>query len=85
MSGNCTVHIFKSSNCLNVVKTFILVCVFSDLQATLADNEKRLTELKQLSLQLEQKCKLPCKDTVTIQSITGKGTIKTPPVCSAPL
>lgn len=54
------------------------MCVISELQATLAANEKRLTDLKQLSLQLEQKCKLPCKDTVTIQPITGKGRTETP-------
>lgn len=55
----------------------------SDLQAKLASNEKRLSDLKQLSLQLDQKCKLPCKDTVTIQPITGKGGNNTTAVCSA--
>ncbi|XP_066518125.1 fibrinogen gamma chain [Hoplias malabaricus] len=42
------------------------------LQTTLAANEKRMMELKQLALQLDQKCKLPCTDTVVIQPITGK-------------
>ncbi|XP_053475302.1 fibrinogen gamma chain [Ictalurus furcatus] len=70
-------YIQKSSSMLDDVLRFERTILSQeeqifDLQATLAANEKRLTELKQLSLQLEQKCKLPCKDTVTIQSITGK-------------
>lgn len=72
LPGNSSVH-----KCLKVVKIFILVSVISELQATLAANDKRLTDLKQLSLQLEQNCKLPCKDTVTIQTVTGKGTNQT--------
>ncbi|KAK2865924.1 hypothetical protein Q7C36_001980 [Tachysurus vachellii] len=70
-------YIQKSSNMLDDVLRFertILSQVeqIYELQATLAANEKRITELKQLSLQLEQKCKLPCKDSVSIQTVTGK-------------
>lgn len=32
-----------------------------------------MVDLKQMSLQLDQMCKEPCKDTVEIQTITGKG------------
>lgn len=42
------------------------------LQSILQANEKRITDLKQMSLQLDQMCKEPCKDTVEIQSVTGK-------------
>ncbi|RXN06610.1 fibrinogen gamma chain-like protein [Labeo rohita] len=42
------------------------------LQSILQANEKRITDLKQMSLQLDQICKEPCKDTVEIQSVTGK-------------
>ncbi|KAG9259983.1 fibrinogen gamma chain [Astyanax mexicanus] len=43
-----------------------------NLQTTLAANDKRMLELRQLALQLDQKCKVPCKDTVEIQTVTGK-------------
>ncbi|MCJ8750115.1 hypothetical protein PDJAM_G00258960 [Pangasius djambal] len=70
-------YIQKSSSMLDDVLRFERTILSQEeqiyeLQATLAANEKRLTELKQFSLQLEQKCKLPCKDTVTIQTVTGK-------------
>ncbi|GAA6085646.1 fibrinogen gamma chain, partial [Tachysurus ichikawai] len=70
-------YIQKSSNMLDDVLRFERTILSQEeqiyeLQATLAANEKRLTELKQLSLQLEQKCKLPCKDSVSIQTVTGK-------------
>ncbi|XP_053346874.1 fibrinogen gamma chain [Clarias gariepinus] len=70
-------YIQKSSNMLDDVLRFERTILVQeeqlyDLQATLAANEKRLTDLKQLSQQLDQKCKLPCRDTVTIQTITGK-------------
>lgn len=38
----------------------------------LGNNEKQMLQLKQLSLQLEQKCKQPCKDTIKIEPTTGK-------------
>uniref|UniRef100_A0A672LNJ0 Fibrinogen C-terminal domain-containing protein n=1 Tax=Sinocyclocheilus grahami TaxID=75366 RepID=A0A672LNJ0_SINGR len=42
------------------------------LQSILQANEKRITDLKQMSQQLDQMCKEPCKDTVEIQTVTGK-------------
>lgn len=45
----------------------------SQLQTTLQANENKMVDLKQMSLQLDQMCKEPCKDTVEIQTITGKG------------
>lgn len=45
----------------------------SDLQTLITSNERRMAELKQLSIQLQQKCSEPCKDTVEIQPITGTG------------
>lgn len=32
-----------------------------------------MNDLKQISLQLQQKCSEPCKDTVEIQTTTGTG------------
>uniref|UniRef100_A0A8C1W632 Fibrinogen gamma chain n=1 Tax=Cyprinus carpio TaxID=7962 RepID=A0A8C1W632_CYPCA len=43
------------------------------LQSILQANEKKITDLKQMSQQLDQMCKEPCKDTVEIQTVTGKG------------
>uniref|UniRef100_A0A8C1FCE9 Fibrinogen gamma chain n=1 Tax=Cyprinus carpio carpio TaxID=630221 RepID=A0A8C1FCE9_CYPCA len=42
------------------------------LQSILQANEKKITDLKQMSQQLDQMCKEPCKDTVEIQTVTGK-------------
>ncbi|XP_069545870.1 fibrinogen gamma chain [Brachyistius frenatus] len=41
------------------------------LQNTISSNERRMAELKQLSIQLQQKCSEPCKDPVEIQTTTG--------------
>ncbi|XP_033481166.1 fibrinogen gamma chain [Epinephelus lanceolatus] len=42
-----------------------------ELQSLMASNERRMTDLKQLSIQLQQKCSEPCKDEVEIQPLTG--------------
>ncbi|XP_076848419.1 fibrinogen gamma chain [Brachyhypopomus gauderio] len=70
-------YIRKSSSMLDDVLRFERSILtqeqqIHELQATLDSNNKRLNDLRQLSLQLEQKCKMPCKDTVEIQTITGK-------------
>lgn len=39
-----------------------------------------MADLKQLSIQLEQKCKEPCQDTVEIQPTTGTGKINNDPL-----
>eukprot|EP00063_Salmo_salar_P089605 XP_014064440.1 PREDICTED: fibrinogen gamma chain-like [Salmo salar] len=44
----------------------------SQLQGTLESNKKRMLDLKQMSIQLDQKCQDPCKDTVEIKPTTGK-------------
>ncbi|XP_036373293.1 fibrinogen gamma chain-like isoform X2 [Megalops cyprinoides] len=71
------VYIKKSTNMLDDILRFERSIVSQEaqiyeLQEILDANEKRMLQLKQLSLQLEQKCKLPCKDTVQIQPVTGK-------------
>lgn len=67
---------------MSLLKSIVLLNVFvyssplpSQLQSILQANEKRITDLKQMSLQLDQVCKEPCKDTVEIQTVTGKGKI----------
>lgn len=42
----------------------------------LTSNERRMADLKLISVQLQEKCSEPCKDTVEIQPITGRGTEK---------
>ncbi|XP_034544236.1 fibrinogen gamma chain [Notolabrus celidotus] len=42
-----------------------------ELQNVLTSNERRMADLKQLSIQLQQKCNEPCKDGVAIQPLTG--------------
>ncbi|XP_070712506.1 fibrinogen gamma chain-like [Pempheris klunzingeri] len=42
-----------------------------ELQNLISSNEKRMTDLKQLSSLLQQKCSEPCKETVEIQPTTG--------------
>lgn len=48
----------------------------SELQKLIASNEQRMADLKQLSTQLLQKCREPCKDLSEIQPTTGTGTKK---------
>uniref|UniRef100_A0A8C2PW19 Fibrinogen gamma chain n=1 Tax=Cyprinus carpio TaxID=7962 RepID=A0A8C2PW19_CYPCA len=55
-----------------IEKFFNAKCVQSQLQSILQANEKRIIDLKQMSVQLDQICKEPCKDTVEIQTVTGK-------------
>lgn len=65
-----------SPNRCNLINGSLIGCYFhlsSQLQAILQANEKKMVDLKQMSLQLDQMCKEPCKDTVEIQPITGKG------------
>lgn len=53
--------------------THICFFLFSELQNLLTSNERRMVDLKQLSMQLQQKCTESCKDTVEIQPTTGSG------------
>lgn len=46
---------------------------FSEFQNLITSNERKMADLKTLSLQLQQRCSAPCTDTVEIQSITGTG------------
>ncbi|XP_051993278.1 fibrinogen gamma chain [Xyrauchen texanus] len=67
----------KSSNMLDDILRFEKSILAQEdqiyqLQSSLQSNEKRITDLKQMSLQLDQMCSEPCKDTVEIQTITGK-------------
>ncbi|XP_074554538.1 fibrinogen gamma chain [Halichoeres trimaculatus] len=43
----------------------------SELQNLIQSNERTMADLKQLSIQLQQKCSEPCKDDVEIQPTTG--------------
>ncbi|XP_034393881.1 fibrinogen gamma chain [Cyclopterus lumpus] len=42
-----------------------------ELQNIISSNERRMSDLKQLSIQLQQRCTEPCKESVEIQSLTG--------------
>lgn len=48
-------------------------CLTSELQNVISSNERSMADLKQLSMQLQQRCSEPCKDSVEIQPITGAG------------
>lgn len=45
----------------------------SELQNLISSNERRMSELKQISIQLQQRCSEPCQDSVEIQPTTGTG------------
>ncbi|KAL7405128.1 hypothetical protein ABVT39_024192 [Epinephelus coioides] len=66
----------KASNLLDDVLRFEKTIIAQEqqifeLQSLIASNERRMTDLKQLSIQLQQKCSEPCKDEVEIQPLTG--------------
>ncbi|XP_041790044.1 fibrinogen gamma chain [Chelmon rostratus] len=66
----------KSSSMLDDVLRFEKTIITQEqqifeLQSLITSNERRMADLKQLSIQLQQKCSEPCKDTVEIQTITG--------------
>ncbi|XP_045904188.1 fibrinogen gamma chain-like isoform X2 [Micropterus dolomieu] len=46
--------------------------LLSELQNLISYNERKMADLKQLYIQLQQKCKESCKDTVKIQPTTGR-------------
>uniref|UniRef100_A0A4W5RH59 Fibrinogen gamma chain n=1 Tax=Hucho hucho TaxID=62062 RepID=A0A4W5RH59_9TELE len=71
------VHYKRSSSILDDVQRFEKTIVSQEeqiyqLQGILESNKKRMLDLKQMSIQLDQKCKDPCKDTVEIKPTTGK-------------
>lgn len=66
----------KSSSMLEDVLRFDKTIVAQEqqifeLQNLISENERRMADLKQLSVQLQQKCNEPCTDTVEIQPTTG--------------
>nr|XP_046274206.1 fibrinogen gamma chain [Scatophagus argus] len=66
----------KSSSMLDDVLRFEKTIIAQEqqifeLQNLISSNERRMADLKQLSIQLQQKCNEPCKDTVEIQTTTG--------------
>ncbi|XP_074485680.1 fibrinogen gamma chain [Sebastes fasciatus] len=66
----------KSSSMLDDVHRFEKTIInqeqqIFDLQNLIASNENRMSDLKQLSILLQQKCSEPCKDSVEIQPLTG--------------
>ena len=66
----------KSSSMLDDVLRFEKTIVvqeqqINELQNMILSNERRMTDLKQLSIQLQLKCSGNCKDTVEIQPTTG--------------
>ncbi|XP_049901365.1 fibrinogen gamma chain [Epinephelus moara] len=66
----------KASNLLDDVLRFEKTIIAQEqqifeLQSLMASNERRMADLKQLSIQLQQKCSEPCKDEVEIQTHTG--------------
>ncbi|KAJ8281137.1 hypothetical protein GJAV_G00063980 [Gymnothorax javanicus] len=71
------VYIKKSSSMLDDILRFERSVVeqearIYELDQMIGNNEKQMLQLRQLSLQLEQKCKQPCKDTIKIEPTTGK-------------
>ncbi|XP_061575149.1 fibrinogen gamma chain [Cololabis saira] len=69
-------YISKSSSMLDDVLRFEKTIITQEqqifeLQNLISDNERRMADLKQIAIQLQQKCSEPCKDTVEIQPITG--------------
>ncbi|KAL4618125.1 fibrinogen gamma chain-like isoform X1 [Arapaima gigas] len=70
-------YITKSSSMLDDILRFEKSIVAQEAQiyqlhGMLQSNEKSIVQLKELLLQLQLKCKSPCRDTVEIQPITGK-------------
>uniref|UniRef100_A0A672IFX4 Fibrinogen C-terminal domain-containing protein n=1 Tax=Salarias fasciatus TaxID=181472 RepID=A0A672IFX4_SALFA len=70
------VYFKKSSSMLDDILRFEKAIIAQeqqiyDLQNIIESNERRMGELKQLSIQLQQKCTEPCQDTVAIQTTTG--------------
>ncbi|XP_059199174.1 fibrinogen gamma chain [Centropristis striata] len=66
----------KSSSMLDDVLRFEKTIIAQEqqifeLQNLITSNERRMADLKTLSLQLQQKCSEPCKDSVEIQPLTG--------------
>ncbi|KAM6972313.1 fibrinogen gamma chain [Aplochiton taeniatus] len=69
-------HLKKSTNMLEDILRYEKTILAQEqqiyeLQGLLESNEKSMVDLKAMALQLEQKCKAPCTDTVEIQTITG--------------
>ncbi|XP_055765016.1 fibrinogen gamma chain-like [Salvelinus fontinalis] len=70
-------HYKRSASILDDVLRFEKTIVSQEeqiyqLQGMLESNKKRMLDLKQMSIQLDQKCQDPCKDTVEIKPLTGK-------------
>uniref|UniRef100_A0A665WAF5 Fibrinogen gamma chain n=1 Tax=Echeneis naucrates TaxID=173247 RepID=A0A665WAF5_ECHNA len=66
----------KSSNILEDVLRFEKTIIAQEqqiyeLQNLISSNERRMLELKQISMQLQQKCQEPCQDEVEIKPIAG--------------
>ncbi|XP_018611716.2 fibrinogen gamma chain-like isoform X2 [Scleropages formosus] len=76
-SSSPEAYIRKSSKMLDDILRFEKSIIAQEaqiyqLQEMFESNEKRMIRLKEMSLQLQRRCNLPCKDTVEIQTITGK-------------
>ncbi|XP_053274407.1 fibrinogen gamma chain [Pleuronectes platessa] len=75
-SGLQDTYFKKTSNMLDDVARFEKTIITQEqqiyqLQNMISSNERRMADLKQLSIQLQQKCTEPCTDTVDIKPITG--------------
>merc|ERR550519_167962 len=69
-------YIKRSSSMLDDVLRFEKTIITQEtqiyeLQNQITTNERRMADLQQLTLQLEQRCDEPCKDSVEIQPTTG--------------
>ncbi|CAF96585.1 unnamed protein product, partial [Tetraodon nigroviridis] len=70
------IYIKKSSSMLDDILRFEKTIIaqeqqIEELQNLISSNERRMADLKTLSLQLQHRCSEPCKDSVEIQPITG--------------
>ncbi|KAM9857017.1 fibrinogen gamma chain [Aulostomus maculatus] len=75
-SSQPDVHFKKSSGILEDVFRFEKTITAQeqqifDLQNLISSNERRMVDLRQLSVNLQQKCREPCKDSTEIQPIQG--------------
>ncbi|KAM9818454.1 fibrinogen gamma chain [Syngnathus typhle] len=73
---NPDVYFQKSSNMLDDVVRFDRIIIeqeqqINELDDAVTANERRMADLKMLSIQLQKTCSEPCKDSVEIQPITG--------------
>uniref|UniRef100_A0A8C4THA0 Fibrinogen gamma chain n=1 Tax=Erpetoichthys calabaricus TaxID=27687 RepID=A0A8C4THA0_ERPCA len=77
LNGNAYAAIKRSNSLLDDIVRYEKAIInqeaqIYELQDFIQSNNKRMLQLKQMAVQLEERCKEPCRDTVQIQPTTGK-------------